>query len=210
MNNKRKYPILRGPCRQRRPALGPLTRGATEHLHGYDPLTKMRPQHRIAHCDHDSPFKDHTATRSRRSERRTSAITGPAPTSMRISRIALPTTSINHQRRHLTRETQSWHQMIFIHRFSRSLSCTMIVTDDPPLNGENFVQNIEWTERPQYSPRRVRCSWSLASANLARHASRSKANRAGFIREARSRWRGAKTSIGDRHSRPGFAARAVS
>jgi hypothetical protein len=39
--------------------------------------------------------------------------------------------------------------MTFVHRFSRSLSCTMTVSDDPPSNGENFVQQVEWTERPK-------------------------------------------------------------
>ncbi len=39
--------------------------------------------------------------------------------------------------------------MTFVHRFSRSLSCTMTVADDPPATGANYVQQIKWTGRPK-------------------------------------------------------------
>jgi hypothetical protein len=40
-------------------------------------------------------------------------------------------------------------EMTFVHRFTPHLTCTMTVRDDPPVNGENFVQKIQWTERPK-------------------------------------------------------------
>ena len=44
--------------------------------------------------------------------------------------------------------------MTFTHRFSRTLSCTMTVTDQPPAGGERYIQKIEWTGRPK--PKHVR------------------------------------------------------
>jgi hypothetical protein len=49
--------------------------------------------------------------------------------------------------------------MTFIHRFSRSLTCTMTVSDNPPANGENFVQQVEWTERPKPKHTREYVRW---------------------------------------------------
>jgi hypothetical protein len=49
--------------------------------------------------------------------------------------------------------------MTFVHRFNRSLRCTLTVADDPPVNGANFVQNIEWTARPKPKHLREYVRW---------------------------------------------------
>ena len=49
--------------------------------------------------------------------------------------------------------------MTFVHRFSRSLSCTMTVADDPPLNGERYIQRVEWTGRPKPKHAREYIQW---------------------------------------------------
>jgi hypothetical protein len=59
MNNKRKYPILRGRIVNERLLFVHCPWCDREHLHGYDPLDKMRSQHRAAHCDPESPFHEH-------------------------------------------------------------------------------------------------------------------------------------------------------
>jgi hypothetical protein len=37
----------------------------------------------------------------------------------------------------------------FIHKFSRSLSCKMLVSDTPPKKGQPHIQEVEWTGRPK-------------------------------------------------------------
>jgi hypothetical protein len=39
--------------------------------------------------------------------------------------------------------------MKFVHRFSRSLSCEMMVSDEPPSKGDRHIQELKWTGRPK-------------------------------------------------------------
>jgi hypothetical protein len=39
--------------------------------------------------------------------------------------------------------------MKFIHKFNRSLSCEVLVSDTPPEKGQSHIQSIEWTGRPK-------------------------------------------------------------
>jgi hypothetical protein len=60
--------------------------------------------------------------------------------------------------------------MTFTHRFNRSLSCTMTVRDQPPVNGESFVQNVEWTGHPKPKHIREYVRWChLVYSHLAHH-----------------------------------------
>ena len=49
--------------------------------------------------------------------------------------------------------------MTFTHRFSRSLSCSMTVTDQPPVGGERYLQKIEWSGRPKPKHAREYIRW---------------------------------------------------
>jgi hypothetical protein len=53
--------------------------------------------------------------------------------------------------------------MTFVHRFSRSLSATMIISNDPPVHGESCVQNVEWTghRKMKHLPEYVRWSHEI-------------------------------------------------
>jgi hypothetical protein len=43
--------------------------------------------------------------------------------------------------------------MKFVHRFSRSVICEMMVSDEPPAKGKNHIQELKWTGRsPSISP----------------------------------------------------------
>ena len=39
--------------------------------------------------------------------------------------------------------------MTFVHQFNRTLRVTVCVADDPPVNGEHFIQHVEWSTRPK-------------------------------------------------------------
>jgi hypothetical protein len=39
--------------------------------------------------------------------------------------------------------------LIFIHRFSRTVWCTVRIKEDPPAPGETVVWDFEWTSRPK-------------------------------------------------------------
>jgi hypothetical protein len=39
--------------------------------------------------------------------------------------------------------------MKFVQKFSRSLSCEMVVCDEPPEKGQCHVQSVEWIGRPK-------------------------------------------------------------
>jgi hypothetical protein len=58
--------------------------------------------------------------------------------------------------------------MTFAHRFSRTLSCTMTVSDEPPSNGARYIQNIEWTGCPKPKHTREYVRWRhIVNAHLA-------------------------------------------
>jgi hypothetical protein len=60
--------------------------------------------------------------------------------------------------------------MTFTHRFSRTLSCTMTVSDEPPAGGENYIQKIEWTGRPKAKHTREYVRWChVIYSHLANH-----------------------------------------
>jgi len=37
----------------------------------------------------------------------------------------------------------------FVHGFSRSLSCEVVVCDEPPDKGQSLVQSVEWIGQPK-------------------------------------------------------------
>ena len=39
--------------------------------------------------------------------------------------------------------------MTFIHRFSRSVSCTLEITDEPTEPGTSHIKDVVWTGRPK-------------------------------------------------------------
>ena len=58
--------------------------------------------------------------------------------------------------------------MTFTHRFSRSLSCTMTIVDQPPAAGARHIQSIEWTGRPKHKHLREYVRWRhVVNAHLA-------------------------------------------
>jgi hypothetical protein len=60
--------------------------------------------------------------------------------------------------------------MTFTHRFSRSLSCSMTVTDQPPVGGERYLQKIEWSGRPKPKHAREYIRWChVVHSHLADH-----------------------------------------
>jgi hypothetical protein len=46
----------------------------------------------------------------------------------------------------------------FVHKFSRSLSCQVVVCDEPPEKGQTHVQSVEWIGQPKrkYLPEYLR------------------------------------------------------
>jgi hypothetical protein len=50
--------------------------------------------------------------------------------------------------------------MTFVHHFNHTLSVTMTVADAPPVNGETFIQAVEWTERPKLEHLPEYLQWS--------------------------------------------------
>ena len=49
--------------------------------------------------------------------------------------------------------------MTFIHRFSRSLTCTIHVADKPPAKGNLHIQAIQWTGQPKPKHTREYIRW---------------------------------------------------
>ena len=39
--------------------------------------------------------------------------------------------------------------MKFVHKCSRSLSCEMVVCDEPPEKGQSHIQSVEWIGQPK-------------------------------------------------------------
>jgi hypothetical protein len=39
--------------------------------------------------------------------------------------------------------------MKFVHRFSRSASCEMMVSDEAPSKGKNHIQELKWNGQPK-------------------------------------------------------------
>jgi hypothetical protein len=64
----------------------------------------------------------------------------------------------------------SCQTMTFVHRFNGHLTCTMTTSDDPPVSGETFVQNVEWTSQPKPKHLREYTHWChTVFSRLANH-----------------------------------------
>jgi hypothetical protein len=52
--------------------------------------------------------------------------------------------------------------MKFVHRFSRSASCEMMVSDEAPSKGKNHIQELKWNGQPKLKHLREYVRWSHA------------------------------------------------
>ncbi len=56
--------------------------------------------------------------------------------------------------------------LIFIHRFSGTVWCTVRIKDDPPAPGKTVVWDFEWTGRPQRRHLAEYRRWVFITAQL--------------------------------------------
>ena len=50
--------------------------------------------------------------------------------------------------------------MKFVHRFSRSLICEMVIGDEPPSKGKSHMHDLKWSDQPKVKQLRECVRWS--------------------------------------------------